>query len=307
MKTICFLIIAAVFPVLVKSQSADLVMKLELNKVYRVKNITNQNTTQTVMGSEQSSQTTSTSILALKPLKQLENEMIAEIRFDTIHTVISQPPMDINSANPGDINSSDPGKVMECILHRMANSTFLVKMTNTGRVVEFINLDPVIAGILQGVDSLKGPTGDFLKDRAKMLVEEKALKSMVEMTTVYLPGSNVKVGENWEINTQVYGGGMGMIQNATYKLISVDENTGIISAEVLTESAPGTMEMNGMLITPDIRGIGKVELTIDSKTGWIQKGEFKQQLKGDVLVNAQGNNLTIPTEINTTGQFIALP
>jgi len=233
--------------------------------------------------------------------------MIAEIRFDTIHTVISQPPMDINSANPGDINSSDPGKVMECILHRMANSTFLVKMTNTGRVVEFINLDPVIAGILQGVDSLKGPTGDFLKDRAKMLVEEKALKSMVEMTTVYLPGSNVKVGENWEINTQVYGGGMGMIQNATYKLISVDENTGIISAEVLTESAPGTMEMNGMLITPDIRGIGKVELTIDSKTGWIQKGEFKQQLKGDVLVNAQGNNLTIPTEINTTGQFIALP
>ena len=132
MKTICSFILLVLFTFSVTAQKkVDLSYHLELNKVYRVKSISVQNTDQTVMGNTQSIQTNNTAVMSLKPLKETEGELIAEVRFDTIVTVISQPPMEINSARPGDMNATDPAKIMECIIHRMANSTFLVKMTNT--------------------------------------------------------------------------------------------------------------------------------------------------------------------------------
>ena len=50
------------------------------------------------MGNEQSIQTNNTMVISLKPLKQMDDEMIAEIKFDTIITIISQPQMEINSS-----------------------------------------------------------------------------------------------------------------------------------------------------------------------------------------------------------------
>jgi hypothetical protein len=288
-------------------KKADLTYHLELNKVYRVKSITTQNTTQTVMGNEQAIQTNNTSVISLKPLKQLEEEMMVQVSFDTIHTIISQPPMDINSALPGDLNSTDPIKVMGCIMNRMANSTFLVKMTNTGRVVQFMNLEPTVSGILQGIDSIQGQAAPFLRERAGMMVEEKALASMIESVTAHLPGSEVKIGEQWEMNLRISGGGMVMSQYGNYKLESLDKKTATISGDLVVESEPGTIEMNGAQITPDIRGLGKSELAIDTGTGWLIKGTIKQQLKGEMAVSAQGNNMTIPIEINSTSELVALP
>ena len=288
-------------------KKADLTYHLELNKVYRVKSVTVQNTTQTVMGNEQSVQTNNTSVVSLKPLKQLDGEMMVQVSFDTMHTIISQPPMDINSALPGDLNSSDPAKVMGCIMNRMANSTFLVKMTNTGRVVQIMNLEPTAAGILQGIDSIQGQAAPFLRERAHMMLEEKALTSMIESVTAYLPGIEVKTGEKWEINLRISGGGMVMSQNVNYTLESLDKKTATISGETIVESEPIAMEMNGAQITPDIRGLGKTEYIIDTETGWLIQGTVKQQLKGEMAVNAQGNNMSVPIEINSTSELVALP
>lgn len=302
-----FILIALISFSAYSQKKADLTYNLELNKVYLVKNVVVQNTNQTVMGNEQSIQTNVTSVLSLKPLKQMEGEMMVQVRFDTILTTISQPPMEINSTRPGDLNSTDPAQVMECIMNRMTNSTFVVKMTNTGRVVEFMNLKPTVDGILQGIDSIQGQAAPFIKQRAEMMVEEVSLKSMIESTTAYLPGKVVKTGEKWESNIKLAGGGMLMAQNGTYKLEDLDKKTATISGDLVVESEPGTMDMNGAQITPDIRGIGKTNLTIDAETGWIIKGESKQQLKGELAVNAQGNNMTIPIEINTTSEIVALP
>ena len=308
MKTICSFILLVLFTFSVTAQKkVDLSYHLELNKVYRVKSISVQNTDQTVMGNTQSIQTNNTAVMSLKPLKETEGELIAEVRFDTIVTVISQPPMEINSARPGDMNATDPAKIMECIIHRMANSTFLVKMTNTGRVVQFMNLEPVTAGILQGVDSLQGPTAAFIRQRALIMLEEKSLKSMVESVTACLPGQEVSTGDTWEISLGISGGGMDMTQDGTYKLVDLEKKSAVISGEMVIESTPGTMEMNGAQITPDIRGLGKTELTIDTKTGWVISGTLKQQLKGEMSVIAQGNAMTIPIEINTDLEIVALP
>ena len=308
MKNLYSIILLTVISIAAFAQKkADLSYNLELNKVYRVKNISTQNMVQNIMGNEQSMQTNSTSVMSLKPLKQLKGEMIAEVKFDTIVTVISQPPMEINSAKSGGLDSSDVEQSMNCIMNRMTNSTFLVKMTNTGQVVEFINLAPTVEGILQGLDSLKGQTAVFIQQRAKMVVEEKSIKSMIESVTVYLPGSEVKIGDNWDISLKIAGGGMNFVSNGSYKLDELKKGSALISGDIVLESEPGTMEMNGAKITPDIRGLGKLELTVDAETGWIIKAEGKQQLKGEMSVSAQGNNFTVPIEINSTNEILALP
>ncbi len=99
---------------------------------------------------------------------------------------------------------------------------------------------------------------------------------------------------------------MDMILNGDYKLENLDKNSALINAEITIASAPGTMEMNGAQITPDISGLGKFELTIDPETGWIIHGTSKQQMKGELGVVAQGNSLTIPIEINTNTEITSL-
>ncbi|MBN1950533.1 MAG: hypothetical protein JW801_04975 [Bacteroidales bacterium] len=308
MKTLYTLLLAIIISVTALAQNkADLKYNLELNKVYRVKNIAIQSMVQTVQGNEQNIETSNTVVFSLKPLKILEGEMIAEVRFDTIITLVSMPPMEVNSSNPGDINSSDAGEIMTCIMNRMSNSTFLVEMTNTGRVVKFMNLAAMQSGILQGIDSLKGPMAAGIQERAKMLVEESALKGMIESVTVYLPGREVKTGETWDILMDLSSGGMTMGTTTTFKLQDIEKGVAVLSSDIVIESKPVPMETNGMKITPDISGLGKSTLNVDTGTGWIVSGTARQQMKGELSLSAPGGSMQIPIQINSESEFIAIP
>jgi len=95
--------------------------------------------------------------------------------------------------------------------------------------------------------------------------------------------------------------------NTTYKLDNLSKNEAAISGDVIIDSSGSEpMEMNGAKITPDIRGIGKTQITVDPKTGWIIKGSIKQQLKGEMNVSAPGTSMQIPVEINSDGEIVAL-
>jgi hypothetical protein len=307
MKTIQLLVIFAMISLSAISQkSADLSFNLKENSVYRVKTTTVQNTTQSVMGNEQSVQTNTISVISLKPLKKMESEMITEVRFDTIITLISQPQMEINSSLSGDLNSEDPADIMNAIFHRMSNTAFLARMNYAGNVTGFMNLESLVSDIMQGTDSLKGQAAPFILQRLETMLNEKSLKTMIEAVTVYLPGKEVKKGEKWDINSTVSGGGMDMSLASTYELLSLNKEEAEISGETVIESLPGTMEMNGAQITPDIRGIGKTELLVDPGTGWLLSGKSKQQLKGEMNVSAGGNSFNIPIEIITDVEMNSL-
>ncbi len=307
MKTIQLLIIFAMISLSASSQkTADLSFNLNENSVYRAKVTTVQNTTQTLMGNEQTVQTNTVSVISLKPLKKMDNEMITEVRFDTIITVISQPQMEINSSIPGDLTSEDPTDILNCIFNRMSNTALLARMNYAGNVTGFMNLEPMVGEIMQGTDSLKGQAAPFILQRIETMMNEKALKTMIESVTVYLPGKEVKKGDTWEISSTVSGGGMDMSQASSYQLLNLSRDEAEISGETVVESLPGTMDMGGAKITPDIRGIGKTELWVDPNTGWIKKGKSKQQLTGEMSVNAQGNTFNIPVEIITDVEINAL-
>jgi hypothetical protein len=179
-------------------------------------------------------------------------------------------------------------------------------MENTGKVVEIMNFEQASSGVLEGIDSIQGPMADIIKMQAKNMVDQGAIKSMVESVTAFLPGKTVNVGEKWESNMIFAASGMEMKVSGTYKLNGIENNSAAVSGDLVIESSTKVMEMNGAKITPDIRGIGKTDLTVDITTGWIIKGTSKQQMKGELGINAPGMSMQIPIEINSDTEIIAL-
>jgi hypothetical protein len=311
MKTILSFAVLAIFYCTASAQkSVDLKYNLEPNKTYKVKYTSVQNRVQTAQGMQFTSDVNSDLVFSIKPLKNEDSVIICEVRFDTIKTLSNtsnMPSMEINSSEPGNIKSSDPAEALGCITNRLSKSAFLAKMTNTGHILEIMNIQQISKNILSGVDSIPGQMGPFIKSQAEMMVSESTLKGMIESVTAYLPGKEVGAGDTWKSEINLSAGGMSMLITTDYKLNELNKKTAEISGEMVVEPAGSDpMVINGAEITMDIRGIGKTNLTVDTKTGWILKGTLKQQMKGDMFVSAPGTSMQIPTEINSESTIVSL-
>jgi hypothetical protein len=308
MKTIHSLIILVLLSFSLQAQTlADLKFNLEKNKVYRVKSTSEQAILQTVNGTQQSNEINTSTVLSFKPISSDANGIVAETRFDTIIYSISMPKMNLNSSKAGNMKSTDPSEVMACIFNRLSNAVLVVKMTYTGNIIEISNIKTVTDSILKGIDSLKGQNNQMILGRAKSMVNEEALKGMIESVTAYLPGKKVKIGDKWESKINMSSAGFGMLVTSNYKLKKITGDRSEISGDVTIEPASSDpINMNGIQITPDIRGLSTSSLTVDNKTGWIIKSSSKSHSQGNLNVKAGGNDMQIPMEIDGKSESVVL-
>ncbi|MFW6226509.1 MAG: DUF6263 family protein [Bacteroidota bacterium] len=288
------------------AQSTELKYNLEKGKAYIAKSISTQEQTMTVQGMERNTETKSTSYLSLKMLDSKPDFFIAEVKFDTIVTEVSMPPMNISSADAGDINSEDPIEVTTAILNRLSNSTMVVRMDYSGKVQDIMNHQVIKNTVLQGTDSLKGQAA-MAKGQLEMTVEKDALIGMIEGVTAHLPNQEVETGDKWESSFISKNGGVGMAISSTYVLKEISDGLVVIEGDVVVEPASSepTM-MNGAEITNKLRGLGKSTMELDSKTGWLKSSSSKISLSGDMIIKAPGQNMTLPIETIITGETIAI-
>jgi len=293
--------------VLMAQTSANLKLNLEKNKAYRVKSKSEQNTTITVGGNVQLVETKTQTSISLKPISAGDGFMMAEVRFDTTITKISMPKMEINSTKTGSINSSNNEDVMNCIMNRFSKAVFNVKLSLSGNVIEISNLKAISEELNKSIDSIQGQMAT-IKTQLVQMLGESTIKGSIEAITAYLPGKQVNVGDKWDSNIKMSGGGLSMSINSNYKLKKITGNQAEIAADVTIE--PASQEptvINGMPMTYDIRGLGKSNITVDTKTGWMSKASSKSHLQGNMNIKAQGNDMQIPLEVDSSTEVIALP
>jgi hypothetical protein len=309
MKTFISTAIAILLSVSLMAQtSANLKLNLINGKTYKAKVSTEQNTTSNFNGMQQNTTITSVMFMSLKPTAINADNILAEVRFDTISTKISMPNMEMSSVKPGDLKSTDPGTVMCCILNRLSQAIFQVKMGLTGNVIEISNISPLAESILKGIDSIQGQAAGMLKTQTSMLVSEKSIKSMIESVTAYLPGKQVKVGDKWDTQLSLVSGGMGMLIANNYKLKKISGNQAELAAESTIEPASQyPIDMNGAKISYDVRGLGKSTVDVDTQTGWLIKASSKQHLMGNMNLKMQGNDMQIPVEIDDKTETVSVP
>jgi hypothetical protein len=260
----------------------------------------------TVQGMERKTETISTSYFSLKMLDSKPDFFLAEVKFDTIKTKVSMPPMDLNSAEKGDINSQDPIEVTKCVLNRLSNSTIVAKIAYTGHVQEIMNHAMIEKTVLDGLDSLKGQAA-MAKGQLEGLAKKESLVGMIEGVTAHLPNKEVKKGDKWESSFVSHSGGVGMAFSNSLVLNEISKTNATIAGDIIVEpaSAEPTM-MNGAEITNELRGLGKSTMEVDPKTGWLVSANSKIQLSGNMLVKAPGQDMTIPIETQISSESMAI-
>ena len=313
MKKISLLFMSVLLGISLMAQnSANLKLNLEKNKVYKLKSTSEQTISQTVNGIQQTTSVNSNSVVSIKMVDGSADFLIAEVRFDTIITQTNAMGqiININSSLAGDIKSTEMADVMTCIMNRLSKNALYVKMDYTGKVIEIVNSKMLTDIITKDTSSITGAAAPMIKMQIKNTISDKSLKTMVEMITGNLPGKQVAKGDKWDVTVNMNSGGMSLDIISTYKLDGVQGNNANINAEsnIQTANNAEPLEYGPAKITyGDIKGLAKSTMVLDMQSGLLISSTTKTHIAGNLSLNAQGKNMTIPLEIDGESKVIAMP
>jgi hypothetical protein len=144
--------------------------------------------------------------------------------------------------------------------------------------------------------------------QVKNTINDKALRSMIEMLSYNLPGKQVTAGDKWDISAPLNSGGMSLDIITSYKLDAISGTAAKITAESNITASPHAepMEFGGAKITyGDLKGLGKSNLVIDTPTGLPVENTSKIHISGNMNVSAPGMNMQIPLDIDSESKVVA--
>lgn len=286
-------------------------LNLEKNKVYRLKSNAEQTISQTMNGMQQTTNVTSNSLVSIKMMDASADFLIAEFHFDTLVTVTNAMGkiVNINSASEGNIKSSESGEVMTAIMNRLSKNPLYVKMNYTGKILELVNAKMLSDILLKDTASITGETAAMTKMQIANMVSEKALISMAEAFTHYLPGKPVTPGEEWNITENMNAGGMSLDVNTSYKLNGITGDIADLTSDMSIQASPNAEPLNygpAKVMYDELKGIGKSEVTLDTRTGLLVQSTTKTHLAGNLNISVQGMNLQMPMEMDGTSKVVSL-
>jgi hypothetical protein len=298
------------FSVLAQS-GTTLKLNLEKNKVYRLKSSSEQTISQTINGMQQNTNVTSISVVSIKMMDASADFLVAEFRFDTLKTITNAMGkiVNINSANDGNIASTEAGDVMTAIMNRLSKNPLYVKMDYTGKVLELVNAKMLSDILLKDTASITGESAPVIKMQIVNMTSQKALISMAEVFTHNLPGKQVTQGDKWDITETMNSGGMSLDIITTYSLEGIKDNTANLAADMTIQASPNAEPLSygpAKVMYDELKGMGKSEVSLDTRTGLLIQNSSKTHLAGNLNISVQGMNLQMPMEMDGTSNVISL-
>jgi hypothetical protein len=285
------LISSAFFALLGLSLMAQVPVNIKLNlekgKMYMVKN-TSKQTMQFDAGGQQFSMDISTSsVVSYKVLKQENDVMDIELKFDTIASKTTSPMMnkETNSAKPA---GNDP---LERIMNKMSTNSIIAKISTSGKFIDFVNYPKFKDNVLIVLDSIPATKRDEAKTIANALLQESAIRTMVEPLFAYLPEKAVKIGDTWETTYSLTSNNFSMLSLNTFTLKGVEKNVATISGKSEIESLPST-DPNAQMVAA-LKGTMTSDGTLDLKTGQVLKNSSKGHIEGSITVKANNTEMKI--------------
>jgi hypothetical protein len=314
MKKILLVFGVILFSISVMAQnSVNLKLNLEKNKVYRFNSVSESTVTQTINGNSQSSDTKTDNTISIKMVDATPDFMIAEIRFDSLITNSNAmgKVTNLNSSKEGDMKSSEATEVMACINNRLSKNPLYVKMDFSGKILQIVNSKMLSDVILKDTSSitLKNPVGSMIKKQMQNMVSEKALKTMVEEYTNYLPAKEVSAGNSWDVTENTSTGGMSLDVITKYHLDGITGNNANITSEseVKPPANAEPIKSGPTTVTyDDLKGQSKSTLVIDTRTGLIMEAKSKSHTAGSLGISYPGGSMQMPMDINSDTRVTAI-
>lgn len=288
-------------------------MNLEKNKVYRFTATSEQTIIQTVNGNQQTIESQTNNTVSIKMVDATADFIIAEVRFDTLisNTNSMGKAVNMSSLTEGNIKSTETAEVISSIMNRLTKNALYIKMNFSGKVLEIVNAKMLSDVIMKDTSSiaLTGPLASGVKTQIINMVSDKALKTMIEMYTNYLPGKQVSTGDNWSVTVNTNSGGMSLDILTNYHLEGINGNAANITAEsnIKAQENAGPMEAGGAKINyDDLKGLSKSNLVLDIRTGLVIENKAKTHIAGTLGLTVPGMSMQIPMDISGESKVISL-
>lgn len=313
MKKLLLSCVSVLLGITVMAQgSANLKLNLEKNKVYRIKSISENTLTQTMNGMQQTTNIASNSTISIKMVDAKPEFLVAEVKFDTLvtNTNAMGKKSTISSLTEGNIASKEVNDVMSCIQHRLSKTSLFVKLDYSGKVLEIVNAKMVTEAVLKDTALITGDAAPVIKMQIKNNLTEKALISNIEAFTHGLPNKQVSTGEKWQTIMNTNAGGMSLDFITAYALDGLKGNVATLTAESTIKASDNAEPINygpAKVSYNDLKGSGKSNVVVDTRTGLIIANTTKTHIAGNLNVSVQGMNLDMPMEMDGETKVIGLP
>lgn len=299
MKKIISSVFLAFLAVSLMAQApVNIKLNLEKGKVYTVKNTSKQAMQIDAGGQQIVMDITTNNVVTYKVLKQENDVMDIEFKFDTIASKTVSPMMtkEINSAKPA---GNDP---TEKLMNKMSTYTIIAKISTTGKFVDFVNYPKFKDNVMFVLDSIPATQRDMAKTIADMLLKESAVKSMIEPLFAYLPEKAVKTGDTWETTYTLSTNSISLLSLNTFTLNGVENNVANVSGKSEIESLPSTDAAAQTILA--LKGTTTSTGNIDITTGLMLKNTSKGHMEGTVTVKS--NNSEMKVKMDSQSEIIMI-
>lgn len=146
-------------------------------------------------------------------------------------------------------------------------------------------------------DSLPGPAGDVMK---KMFDKENLNNTFGLMFRMY-PEKPVKVNDTWNAATTMDIGGMKMVIDMKFTLLSVKD--GIANIGMVGKlNDKGSMEQAGVKFEMTMAGTHTGTMQLQLADGYLSKGDYKMDVTGELALMGQKIPMTMKAEGTINGR-----
>lgn len=288
-------------------------MNLEKNKVYQLRSVSDQTVTQTINGSQQTTESHVSYTMSLKMVDATPDFMITEIRFDTLITntnamgIVSV----MSSVKEGDIKSSEMADVVSCIMNRLSKSAIYAKIDYSGKPLEIVNARMLAEIILRDTAAitLAGPTGVAAKKQLADMISTEELKTMIGAFTHNLPGREVSPGDTWSNTQTMNTGGMTLEISTTFRFTGTEGDFAVITSESAIRAADNAapIQSGGATVTyGDFKGLSRATMKVTVRSGLMSESTGKTRLSGNLGISAPGFSMQMPMDINGETKVVEL-
>jgi len=187
------------------------------------------------------------------------------------------------------------------MLRAMTNLPFHMTMDKQGNVKSVSGIEKMMVAMKESIhDEIDEFTKEQMVGQFGQQFNEESMQSNLGQWFAIFPTKEVRIGESWNTNQTISTGQVNMHANIETTLRRVHNNVAELSVEANFETDAPIIQSNGGMETAiSISGSQKGKMEVDKTTGWVIKGELKQEIETKIDIFG----MTLPQTITTRIHF----
>ncbi len=293
MKKLLLLLLAFASLNAVYSQKTSLKLNLKKGETYHQKTTSIMSMAMNTQGFNMDMSIGSFADMSFHVTKARSKYYEMEVRYGYISSSLKMPSAGIDII----MDENSEGPVGE-IFKKMQGSSFTVKMSKTGKILEVSGLDEMVDKLLG--DTFEGSEAEAhaIKNQITQYFEESSMTQSFNASLIY-PSHKVVPGDRWENNiaTNI---GMAMLDKMNmlyeYEYKGKSDGMNVIAVTGTVSMGMDFDEEEGMSV--DMEGTISGEIKADGKTGWVAESSTTNNFAGEITVTTGETDATISVSMD---------